>query len=138
MNMQIEAALESSRMASLGAKRPLHVVGPHCGLPIHGTAQGMEAGASEWDYIHRATLKAHFGNDDAWRFVPNQWWAWPASNGQPDGDAVVTHTHVTIRSGEQVRSLRASGLATAMRELGLDVAAFEVMSVVVGEEARAA
>lgn len=97
-------------------KRPLYLVTGPCSLPVHGRA----GAPSPWDHIHRATVAEFFAYEDVWCWLTTQHWVWA------DGDAVVTPYHVVIRSGQTVTVTKASGLAPAMREVGLDYSDFEI------------
>lgn len=117
--------------------RALYIVEPNCALPIHGCIDLDAPGRAKWDYIDRRTISHHFDDETASRYCVNRFWVWPAADGKPEGDALVTFDSVTIRSGDTITSMRVSGLFGAMRAIGLDTSTFEVRPLP-GKLARAA
>jgi len=117
--------------------RALYIVDYHCSLPVHGITHAGDPGGSKWDFIDRRTIAKHFDDEGAYRYCAEQFWVWPECDGKPEGDALVTWDHVTIRSGDEVTSMRAPGLFGAMRAIGLDFTEFEVRPLP-GKLARAA
>lgn len=78
--------------------------------------------------VSHKTWAAHDASPAA-GWLPTQYWSWD------DGDAIVAlvgrlpgpvRTYVTIRSGEQIRTVEAVGLNDAMRAIGLKPEDFKV------------